>query len=228
MTLVSGTLVDVRGLQSSMGSLSGNQFSGLSNSSEQDAYLAVEWRACADEQGRLVFDVTKEADSSASGRMELNAVTGSVRTISAPGSGSRPVSVLHNKALIFLPSSLALPVPSSTWAAEGQLTCEFWVRPNDDAVTGKIISLGNASVSLEHGCLALSVPDGDSVASVKAAGKELAAGEWHHVAVSVGEEVISLYVDGGLAVSSPRSPYLQAMKSGWKVDCAGGGRFRVL
>ena len=62
--------------------------------------------------------------------------------------------------------------------------------------------MGNASVSLEHGCLALSVPDGDSVASVKA--------------VSVGEEVISLYVDGGLAVSSPRSPYLQAMKSGWK------------
>ena len=51
---------------------------------------------------------------------------------------------------------------------------------------------------------------------MKAAGKELAAGEWHHVAVSVGEEVISLYVDGGLAVSSPRSPYLQAMKSGWK------------
>lgn len=76
--------------------------------------------------------------------------------------------------------------------------------------------MGNASVSLEHGCLALSAPDGDSVASVKAAGKELAAGEWYHVAVSVGEEVISLYVDGGLAVSSPRSPYLQAMKSGWK------------
>ena len=184
MTLVSGTLVDVRGLQSSMGSLSGNQFSGLSNSSEQDAYLAVEWRACADEQGRLVFDVTKEADSSASGRMELNAVTVSTDDSPAPEvPDPRPVSVLHNKALIFLPSSLALPVPSSTWAAEGQLTCEFWVRPNDDAVTGKIISLGNASVSLEHGCLALSAPDGDSVASVKAAGKELAAGEWHHVAV---------------------------------------------
>ena len=224
MTLVSGTLVDVRGLQSSMGSLSGNQFSGLSNSSEQDAYLAVEWKACADEQGRLVFDVTKEADSSASGRMELNAVTVSTDDSPAPEVPEpRPVSVLHNKALIFLPSSLALPVPSSTWAAEGQLTCEFWVRPNDDAVTGKIISLGNASVYLEHGCLALSAPDGDSVASVKAAGKELAAGEWHHVAVSVGEEVISLYVDGGLAVSSPRSPYLQAMKSGWKGIVLEGG-----
>lgn len=217
ITLVSGSLVSVRGLQSSMGNLSGNRFSGLSNSSGQDAYLAVEWKACADEQGRLVFDVTKEANSSASGRMELNAVTVSTDDSPAPEVPEpRPVSVLHNKALIFLPSSLALPVPSSTWTAENQLTCEFWVRPNDDAVTGKIISLGNACVSLDHGFLALSAPDGDSVASVKAAGEELAAGAWHHVAVSVGVEDVCLYVDGRLAVSSPRTPYLQAMKSGWK------------
>ena len=125
------------------------------------------------------------------------------------------ISVLHNRALTVLSSPVALPVPADAWTGTGEMTCELWVRPDGDAASGAILSLGASTLSLNGGRLHLESGNAETPASVEASGQPFAAGTWHHVAVALGTENVSLYVDGTLAGTAPAAPYLASMKNGW-------------
>lgn len=216
ITLVAGSHVEVQPLQTSTGSRTDNKWKGGVNSTEADTYMAVEWTAEADDAGTLVFDVVKEGNSAGTGALNLNALT--VRTDDAtapPAPEPRPVSVLHNRALTALSSPVALPVPADAWTGTGEMTCELWVKPEGDASSGAILSLGNSTLSLNGGRLRLESGNAEAPASLEAAGQPFAAGTWHHVAVSLGVVNVSLYVDGTLAATAPAAPYLASMKNGW-------------
>lgn len=214
--LVSGAHVDVKALQTSTGSRMEETWKGGVNTADADTYMAVEWTAAADEAGTLVFDVVKEGNSAGTGALNLNALT--VRTDDTPAPPApepKPVSVLHNRALTVLPSPVALPVPADAWTGTGEMTCELWVRPDGDAASGAILSLGASTLSLNAGRLHLESGNAEAPASVEASGQPFAAGTWHHVAVALGTENVSLYVDGTLAGTAPAAPYLASMKNGW-------------
>lgn len=216
ISLAAGNHVEVKALQTSTGSFTDGKWKGGVNTAGADTYMAVEWSAEADGDGALVFDVVKEGSSSATGAMNLNAVT--VRTDDTPAPPApepRPVSVLHNKALTRLSSPVVLPVPADAWTGTGEMTCELWIRPDEDASSCAILSLGASTLSLNRGRLRLDSGDAETPASVEAAGQPLAAGTWHHVAVSLGAVNVSLYVDGTLAGSAPAAAYLASMKKGW-------------
>ena len=116
------------------------------------------------------------------------------------------ISVLHNRALTVLSSPVALPVPADAWTGTGEMTCELWVRPDGDAASGAILSLGASTLSLNGGRLHLESGNAETPASVEASGQPFAAGTWHHVAVALGTENVSLYVDGTLAGTAPAAP----------------------
>lgn len=216
VSLVSGNHVDVKALQTSTGSWTDGKWKGGVNSTDADTYMALEWSAEADAAGTLVFDVVKEGDSAGTGVLNLNALT--VRTDDTPAPPApepRPVSVVHNRALTALSSPVALPVPADAWTGTGEMTCELWVRPEEDASSGAILSLGAATLSLNGGRLHLDSGNTETPASVEASGQPFAAGTWHHVAVSLGAENVSLYVDGTLVGTAPAAPYLASMKNGW-------------
>lgn len=216
VSLVSGNHVDVKALQTSTGSRTDGKWKGGVNSTDADTYMALEWSAEADAAGTLVFDVVKEGNESGTGVLNLNALT--VRTDDTPAPPApepRPVSVVHNRALTVLSSPVALPVPADAWTGTGEMTCELWVRPEEDASSGAILSLGAATLSLNGGRLHLDSGNTETPASVEASGQPFAAGTWHHVAVSLGAENVSLYVDGTLAGTAPAAPYLVSMKSSW-------------
>lgn len=216
VSLVSGEHVDVKTLQTSTGSRTDGKWKGGVNTTDADTYMAVEWTAAADAAGTLVFDVVKEANSAGTGALNLNALA--VRTDDTPAPPipePRPVSVLHNKALTALFSPVALPVPAEAWTGTGEMTCELWVRSDEDAFSGAILSLGGATLSLNAGRLHLDAGNAETPASVEAAGEPLAAGTWRHAAVSLGAENVRLYVDGTLVGTAPAAPYLAAMKNGW-------------
>ena len=216
VSLVSGAHVDVKALQTSTGSRTEDTWKGGVNTADADTYMAVEWTAAADEAGTLVFDVVKEGSSAGTGTLNLNALT--VRTDDTPAPPApepKPVSVLHNRALTVLSSPVALPVPADAWTGTGEMTCELWVRPDGDAASGAILSLGASTLSLNGGRLHLESGNAETPASVEASGQPFAAGTWHHVAVALGTENVSLYVDGTLAGTAPAAPYLASMKNGW-------------
>lgn len=217
ISLVAGQHESVKALQTSTGSLTDEKWTGGANTTAQDTYMAVEWSAEADASGTLVFDVTKENNASATGSLNLNALTVSTDdTPGPPAPDPRPVSAIHNRALTSLPAAVVLPVPADTWTGTGELTCELWIKPEQDASTGDVVSLGTAVLSLNRG--RLQVTDGRSAAPsvLEASGDALAAGVWHHVALSLGTENVSLYVDGVLKATAPAASYLGAMTSGWK------------
>lgn len=216
VSLVSGELKEVNALQTSSGTLNGATWTGAVNTAEGDIYMAVEWKACADTSGVLEFDVTKKANASASGRMELNALT--VMTDGSPAPPApepRPVSVLNNRALTSLPAAVALPVPADTWSSSREMTCELWIKPEGDSSSGRILSLGNISLSLNRGKLQLSFPGQEGETVLEASGDVFAAGSWHHVAVSLDAENARLYVDGAAAGSLPGAPFLAAAEKAW-------------
>lgn len=216
VALVSGENVEVKALGTSAGSLNALTWTGAANAKSGDLYMAVEWKACADASGVLEFDIAKKAHASASGRLELNSMTVSTDDSEAPPVPEpRPASVVHNRALVALPSSVALPVPVDAWARTGEMTCELWIKPDEDASSGAILSLGGAVLSLNGGRLHLDSGNAEAPVSVEASGQPLAAGTWRHVAVSLGTENVSLYVDGTLAGTAPAAPYLASMKNGW-------------
>ena len=105
-----------------------------------------------------------------------------------PAPEPKPVSVLHNRALTVLSSPVALPVPADAWTGTGEMTCELWVRPDGDAASGAILSLGASTLSLNGGRLHLESGNAETPASVEASGQPFAAGTWHHVAVALGTE----------------------------------------
>ncbi len=117
--------------------------------------------------------------------MELNALTVMTDDSPAPPAPEpRPVSVLHNRALTSLPAAVALPVPADTWSSSREMTCELWIKPEGDSSSGRILSLGNISLSLNRGKLQLSFPGQEGETVLEASGDAFAAGSWHHVAVS--------------------------------------------
>ena len=217
ISLVSGELKEVNALQTSSGTLNdGAIWTGAANTAEGDIYMAVEWKAYADASGVLEFDVTKKADASASGRMELNALTVMTDDSPAPPAPEpRPVSVLHNRALTSLPSAVALPVPADTWSSSREMTCELWIKPEENASSGRILSLGNVSFSLNRGKLQLSFPGEGRETVLEASGDAFAAGAWHHVAVSLDAEHARLYVDGTAVGALPGAPFLAAAEKAW-------------
>ena len=216
IALVSGAHVEVKALQTSTGSWTDGKWKGGVNSTEADTYMAVEWSAEADGAGTLVFDVVKEGNSSGTGVLNLNALLcGTDDTPAPPAPEPRPVSVLHNKALACLPSPVVLPVPADAWTGTGEMTCELWIRPDEDASSCPILSLGASTLSLNGGRLHLDSGNAEAPASVEAAGETFAAGAWRHVAVSLSAENVSLYVNGTLAGTAPAAPFLAAMKNGW-------------
>ena len=62
-----------------------------------------------------------------------------------------------------------------------------------DAASGAILSLGASTLSLNGGRLHLESGNAETPASVEASGQPFAAGTWHHVAVALGTENVSLY-----------------------------------
>ena len=93
------------------------------------------------------------------------------------------------------PARVDLPLPGTEPVSYTHLTCELWVRPDGDAASGAILSLGASTLSLNGGRLHLESGNAETPASVEASGQPFAAGTWHHVAVALGTENVSLYVD---------------------------------
>lgn len=209
IVLVRGDSGAVVPLQTSAGVLSGSVWNGAKNTSSQDVYMAVAWRARASAEGVLEFDVVKNAHVNASGRLELSAVTMTADEV--PVIDPKPVSAIHNKALLTLPSSVVLPVSATAWRHNGVLTCELWVKPEGASSSGDILSLGGVLLSLKEGILQLKA--GGLV--LEAPKTVFGAGVWHHIAAVFGETNASLYVDGVLEQSMPKEGFLKEMIEGW-------------
>lgn len=216
VTLVSGTSVGVRPLGTSQGTLSGTTFTGAANTTTDDMYLVVEWTAQADLSGELVFDVLKRGQAGSKGHIDINALTIATDDTPAPVlPDPKPVASIHNKALTVLPAPVTLPVPLTTWNDGGTMTCELWVRPDEDAANGTILSLGSLDLRLKDGRLCLD--DETGTLALTATVTNFEAGAWHHVAVSLGSSNIKLFIDGAEAASSEDSAaFAAAMRTGWE------------
>lgn len=213
VTLASGTSVSARPLGTSQGTLSGTTFTGAANATTNDDYLALEWTAQADLSGELVFDIEKLSGSN-KGNIDVTAVTIATDDTPAPVLPEpKPAAPIHNKALTALPASVALPVPADTWSKGGKLTCELWVRADDVSGDSPILSLGSAVLSLKNG-----VPtfDAGGNGTPLASREALEEGVWHHVAVSLGTSLITLYVDGVQKAQTDAAAFANAARNGWQ------------
>lgn len=216
VALVSGTSVSVRPLGTSQGTLAGTTFNGAANATADDMYLAVAWTATADLSGELAFDVIKRGQSGSKGHVDVNALTIATDDTPAPVlPDPKPVSAIHNKALVVLPAPVTLPVPVTTWSDDGAMTCELWVRADEDACSGTILSLGSMDLKLKDGKLRFE--EGTGNPALEAPGTVFEAGAWHHVAVSLSVSSVKLYIDGAEAASSNEPvPLASAMRAGWE------------
>ncbi len=96
-------------------------------------------------------------------------------------------------------SPVTIPPSSSlAWTGGARMTWSAWIRPAEAAGTGIVFSRRDGgrtfAVGLEGGRPYVEVDAGAGARRAAAPG-ELAAGGWHHLAVTAGE-AIALYVDG--------------------------------
>ena len=99
-------------------------------------------------------------------------------------------------------STVAIPAATSlAWAAGAKMTWSVWIKPADASANGVIFSRRDGGNGLVIG-LAAGKPFVELSAGAEPkrilADTALAAGGWHHLAVTTGE-AIALYMDGGLA-----------------------------
>jgi biopolymer transport protein ExbB len=119
--------------------------------------------------------------------------------IHAAGTGESTEAIIGDGLRLGGGAPLEIPAsPALAWAAGAKATWSLWIKPADEEATGVLLSRREGGsglvLGLEGGKPYVQL-ENDSQVRRAAAGEELAAHRWHHLAVAAGE-AIALYVDG--------------------------------
>jgi len=112
-----------------------------------------------------------------------------------------PASLIGGGAQFSGTDSISVPATSSLRLVPGKgLTLSAWVRVESEQSEARVLSLEDGAKSLVLGIRGLTpfaaLADGVAAPVDVAAAATLAAGQWHHLAVAVGNDRLAVFLDG--------------------------------